>query len=402
MLKADRRMLLLAIETSCDETAVAVLSGERRILSSLVSSQNQIHSPFGGVVPELACRAHMDVLAPMTRQALDEAGVRIHDLDAIAVTAGPGLIGALLVGVSQAKAMAFALDVPIVAVHHIEAHIAAVLLDHDDDGVFPAVALVVSGGHTHLYDVKGPGRVRLLGRTRDDAAGEAFDKVAALLGLGYPGGPAVDRLAREGDPYAVAFPRPRVEGAPFDFSFSGLKTAVRRYVARPPLLFSPREGGREISLRPPLSSGGKVSPQSSPLPSEGEASPQFSPLPSGERDRPALSEAEGVRGIADIAASFQAAAVDVLVDRTIRAARETGVRNVIVAGGVAANSALRKGMEGACASDGLRLFIPPPALCTDNAAMVAVLGARYLAMGRTAGLDLNPRDRWPLGESVNG
>lgn len=374
----DSPALLLAIETSCDETAVAVLSGQRRILSSLVSSQNQIHSPFGGVVPELACRAHMDVLAPMTRQALDEAGVRIHDLDAIAVTAGPGLIGALLVGVSQAKAMAFALGIPIVAVHHIEAHIAAVLLDHDDDDVFPAVALVVSGGHTHLYEVKGPGRVRLLGRTRDDAAGEAFDKVAALLGLGYPGGPAVDRLAREGDPYAVAFPRPRVEGAPFDFSFSGLKTAVRRYMAS----VGP--------LTPTLSPQGGEGENMSPLPSEGEANPRSSPLPSGERDR--------VRGIADVAASFQAAVVDVLVDRTIRAARETGVRNVIVAGGVAANSALRKGMEGSCASDGLRLFIPPPALCTDNAAMVAVLGARYLAMGRTAGLDLNPRDRWPLGE----
>lgn len=333
-------MLLLAIETSCDETAVAVLSGQRRILSSLVSSQNQIHSPFGGVVPEMASRAHMDVLAPMTRQALDEAGVCVRDINAIAVTAGPGLIGALLVGVSQAKAMAFALDVPIVAVHHIEAHIAAVLLDHEDEEVFPAVALVVSGGHTHLYDVKGPGHVRLLGRTRDDAAGEAFDKVAALLRLGYPGGPAIDRLAREGNPRAAKFPRPRVEGAPFDFSFSGLKTAVRRYMA----------GG------------------------------------------------ESARGIADVAASFQAAVVDVLVDRTIRAARETGVRNVVVAGGVAANTSLRKGMEGACASDGLRLLIPPPALCTDNAAMVAVLGARYLAMGRTAGLDLNPRDRWKLGE----
>ncbi len=336
---------LLAIETSCDETAVAVLSGERRILASGVSSQNQIHSPFGGVVPELACRAHMDVLAPMTRQALDEAGVRVRDLDAIAVTVGPGLIGALLVGVSQAKAMAFALGISLVAVHHIEAHIAAVLLDHDDEDVFPAVALVVSGGHTHLYDVKGPGRVRLLGRTRDDAAGEAFDKVAALLRLGYPGGPAVDRLAREGDPHAVSFPRPRVEGAPFDFSFSGLKTAVRRYVARP--------------------------------------------------------HGEGAVTTADVAASFQAAVVDVLVDRTIRAARETGVRNVIVAGGVASNSALRKGMEGACASDGLHLFIPPPALCTDNAAMVAVLGACYLAMGRTAGLDLNPRDRWGLGEALS-
>ncbi|MBI1865861.1 MAG: tRNA (adenosine(37)-N6)-threonylcarbamoyltransferase complex transferase subunit TsaD, partial [Nitrospirae bacterium] len=379
---------VLGIESSCDEMAAAVVRDGREIASSCVHGQDDVHRPYGGVVPELACRAHMDVLAPMTRQALDEAGVRVRDLDAIAVTAGPGLIGALLVGVSQAKAMAFALGIPLVAVHHIEAHIAAVLLDHDDDDeVFPAVALVVSGGHTHLYDVKGPGRVRPLGRTRDDAAGEAFDKVAALLRLGYPGGPAIDRLAREGDPRAVAFPRPRVEGAPFDFSFSGLKTAVRRHLAgssplTPALSPQGRGGSLDAVCSPSLPSGERDTPRFSPLPSHGELSPESSPLPFGERDR--------VRGIADVAASFQAAVVDVLVDRTIRAARETGVRNVVVAGGVAANSALRKGMEGACASDGLRLFIPPPALCTDNAAMVAVLGARYLAMGRTASLDLNP------------
>jgi N6-L-threonylcarbamoyladenine synthase len=329
-------MLTLGIETSCDETAAAVLR-DTTVLANIVSSQVALHEKYGGVVPELASREHLRNLMPVVREALDRAGVQIKDIGLIAVTSAPGLIGALLVGVSAAKAMAYSLGIPFIGVHHGEAHILAAHLEFPGLG-YPYIALLASGGHTALYHVAEFGSYRLLGQTRDDAAGEAFDKVAKLLSLPYPGGPVIDRLAQEGDPKAVHFPRGQRDG--YDFSFSGLKTAVRNHVA----LFRTKDAGLD----------------------------------------PGLS-------VKDIAASFQAAAVDMLVDKTIRAATEHGVGTVVVAGGVAANSSLRKEMRQACENTGITLTLPGMGLCVDNAAMVALAGYLHHQRGDRSELDLNPR-----------
>lgn len=306
-------MLTLGIETSCDDTSIAVLRDENELLSNIVSSQLQ-HAAYGGVVPELASRAHVTNILPVFHRALDEAGVRPEELDLIGVTNTPGLVGALLVGGAFAQGIAMALDVPIVPVNHLEAHIVANLVDHPDLEL-PAVALVVSGGHTMLVYVPEWKRYEVLGRTRDDAAGEAFDKVAKLLGLGFPGGPEIERLARDGNPGAIDFPRPMLDSGDYAFSFSGLKTAVLRYV----------------------------------------------------QDR---SEQEITAGLADLCASFQAAIIDVLVVKTARAASERGVPTVLLGGGVACNHLLRRRLAETVPSRTATLW-PRPSICTDNGAMVA-------------------------------
>jgi N6-L-threonylcarbamoyladenine synthase len=323
---------ILAIETSCDETAAAVVEDGRRVLSSVVSSQVDLHARYGGVVPELAGRAHVELLTPVVAEALLEAGVDSGadgrpGLDAVAATVGPGLIGALLVGVSAAKAMALAWGLPFVGVNHLEGHLAAAFLE-EPELEFPLVVLLVSGGHTMLVRMDGPGSYRLLGQTIDDAAGEAFDKVARFLGLGYPGGPIIDRVSIEGDPKAVEFPRALMDEG-YDFSFSGLKTAVITYVRRNP-------------------------------------------------DVP----------VADVAASFQEAVVDVLVTKARRAALDLGVRGLCLAGGVAANSLLRERTLDVCIAEGLRPFIPSRSLCTDNAAMIGVAAAWRLEAAGPSPLDL--------------
>jgi N6-L-threonylcarbamoyladenine synthase len=329
-------MLTLGIETSCDETAAAVLR-DQSVLSSVVSSQVKMHEKYGGVVPELASREHLRNLMPVVREALHSAGVQLHDVNLIAVTYAPGLIGALLVGVSAAKAMAYALGIPFIGVHHGEGHIVAAHLDVPDLK-YPYVALLASGGHTALYHVMDFGNYRLLGQTRDDAAGEAFDKVAKLLDLPYPGGPAIDRLAQEGDPRAVPFPRAVREG--YDFSFSGLKTAVRNHVA----LFRSEDTGLDPKLN-----------------------------------------------VRDVAAGFQAAVVGTLVDKTVHAAKECSTATVVVAGGVAANSSLRRELQRACGAAGIRLVLPSMQFCIDNAAMIALAGYLRYRRGERSGLDLNPR-----------
>jgi N6-L-threonylcarbamoyladenine synthase len=317
-------MRVLGIETSCDETAAAIVADGRVVLSSVVASQADRHARFGGVVPEIASRAHVEMVNDVVAEALIEAGAELGDLDAIAAVHGPGLAGALLVGVSAAKALVLAAGLPYVGVHHHEAHVYAALLE-DPTLEPPLLTLVVSGGHTLLVAMDGHGEYRVLGQTVDDAAGEAFDKVARFLGLGYPGGPVLDRIAREGSPDAVAFPRPMLDEG-HDFSFSGLKTAVVQYVRAHP-------------------------------------------------DAP----------VADVAASFQAAVVDVLTTKLVRAARAEGIATVVIGGGVAANSRLRAEVERAATAAGLRAVVPSPALCTDNAAMVAA-AAHYqlLRQGPTA------------------
>ena len=304
---------ILGIETSCDETAAAVVVGARNVLSSVVSSQVDLHARYGGVVPEIASRAHVDLLTPVVAQAMVEAGVDEGSIDAVAATVGPGLVGSLLVGVSAAKALALVWDVPFVGVNHLEAHLYAALLE-EPELELPVVVLLVSGGHTLLVAMEGHGRYRMLGSTIDDAAGEAFDKVARYLGLGYPGGPAVDRLSMVGDPTAIRFPRAmRDEG--FDFSFSGVKTSVVNYVRKHP----------DVST-------------------------------------------------ADVCASFQEAVVDVLITKARRAAQEVGAKGLCLGGGVAANSQLRERFLDACVQDGLHGFLPSRSMCTDNAAMVAAAG----------------------------
>jgi N6-L-threonylcarbamoyladenine synthase len=334
-------MYTLGIETSCDETAAAVLQDEK-VLSNVVSSQIDIHKKFGGVVPELASREHLKNLMPIIREALVSASVTLKDINLIAVTYTPGLIGALLVGVSAAKAIAYARGIPFIGVHHGEGHILAAHIEYPGIG-YPYIALLVSGGHTALYHVKGLGEYRLLGQTRDDAAGEAFDKVAKLLGLEYPGGPVLDRLAQKGDSKKINFPRGRLEG--YDFSFSGLKTAVRNHVA----LFKSKDTGLD----------------------------------------PGLS-------IQDVAASFQAAVVDTLVDKTVQAAVGAGVDKIVVAGGVAANSLLRKRMLAEAGKHRITLYLPSLGLCIDNAAMIALAGYLHYKRGETSNLDLNPRPSKPL------
>jgi N6-L-threonylcarbamoyladenine synthase len=332
-------MLVLGVESSCDETAAAVVRDGREMVSSVISSQIDIHKRFGGVVPELASREHLDKIVPVVEEALARAGVDAKDVDGIAVTQGPGLVGSLLVGLSYAKAMAYALAKPLVGVNHIEGHIYSVVFENPPIE-YPAFALVVSGGHTNLFLVPEPGRYKVLARTRDDAAGEAFDKVAKMLGLGYPGGPVIERLAREGDPRAVPFSVPRMgDGLP-DFSFSGLKTAVSKYV-------------REAGLKP-VAAGEEPSAQ-----------------------------------VKDLAASFQRTVVRSLVGTTEKLAAEYRPRTLIVAGGVACNGALREAAAEAGARLGIPAYFPSRHLSTDNAAMIAAAGTVKLEAGERAGLDLN-------------
>jgi len=330
-------MLVLGIESSCDETAAAVVSDSTEMLSNVIASQIEIHGEYGGIVPEIASRKHMEAIIPVTRQALDDAGVSMNDIEGIAVTRGPGLVGSLLVGLSTAKAMAFAGGIPFVGVNHIEGHIAAIFLT-DRKPHFPFIALVVSGGHTHIYLVRGFGDFQILGQTRDDAAGEAFDKAARMLVLGYPGGVVIDRLAKKGNPAAVVFPR-AMKGS-IDFSFSGLKTALLNHI----------KGKKE-----------PISPDE----------------------------------VSDIAASYQEAIVDVLVDKTLKAAEDASVPRV-VCGGVASNSRLRERFFEEGKRRGIEIFVPPPVLCTDNAAMIAVAGDNLLRDGKKDSFDLNAVSKWPL------
>src|SRR3989449_567781 len=325
-------MIVLGIESSCDETAAAVLTDGRRIVSSVVASQDVIHAPYGGVVPELASRRHLEVIAPVVTQALRDAEVTLADLDGLAVTQGPGLVGSLLVGCSVAKSLAWVHRKPLVGVNHLEGHIYASFLT-EDPPEHPFLALVVSGGHTALYHARRPREYALVGQTRDDAAGEAFDKVAKLLGLGFPGGPIIQKTAEEGDPRAIAFPVAQIADGARDFSFSGIKTSVSLYVKR----------------------------------------------------HGPLSRAE----IADVAASFQAAVVKMLVRRTLRAALHLGTKRVVLTGGVAANGPLPAALAAEAAEHGGRLHIPPPRLCTDNAAMIAVAGTERLRAGERAPLGMN-------------
>jgi N6-L-threonylcarbamoyladenine synthase len=332
-------MLVLGIETSCDETAAAVVRDGNQIVSSVIASQVATHKKFGGVVPELASREHLDKIAPTVDEAFSRANVAKDSVDGIAVTVGPGLVGSLLVGVSYAKAMAFALQKPLVGVNHIEGHIYSVAFENLPVE-HPALALIVSGGHTNLFWVPEPGKYKVVARTRDDAAGEAFDKVAKMLGLGYPGGPIIERLAREGDPRSIKFAIPRMgDGLP-DFSFSGLKTAVTKYI-------------RESELEPVRN---------------GEAPSQ---------------------GIKDLAASFQSVVVRSLVGTMEKLADEFGPRTLIVAGGVACNGALREAAKEAATRIGVPVYFPSPHLSTDNAAMIAAAGTVKLEAGERAGLDLN-------------
>ncbi len=338
----EKDILILAIETSCDETAAAVVKNGREVLSNVIYSQIDLHTLYGGVVPEIASRKHIEKISQVTEKALDDAGVTLDEITAVAVTYGPGLVGALLVGVSFAKALAYARKLPLIGVHHIEGHISANYIENPDLAP-PFLCLVVSGGHTHLVRVLDYGSYEILGRARDDAAGEAFDKVARAIGLGYPGGPKIEQAAGNGDPDAVIFPRAKVSGSLYDFSFSGVKTAVLNY------LNECRMKGREIVTE-------------------------------------------------DIAASFQRAVVDVLVDHTMRAAEEYGERKIAIAGGVAANGAFRKAMQEACAERGITLCRPSPILCTDNAAMIGTAAYYEYMAGRRDGWDLNAVPNLKLGE----
>ena len=332
-------MLLLSIESSCDETAAAVVKDGREVLSNVISSQVSIHEPYGGVVPEIASRKHLEAIVPVVEQALSLAGVRISDIEGIAVTQGPGIAGALLVGIAAAKGLAYAAGIPIVGVNHIEGHLLAIFLERPVE--FPFIALVVSGGHTHLYRVEGIGRYTTLGQTLDDAAGEAFDKVAKLVGLPYPGGAVIDSLAAEGDGKAIHFPRPLLHDGSFNFSFSGLKTAVLTHLRKNPSAGS----GQDLK---------------------------------------------------NLCASFQEAVSGVLVQKTSSAVAATGIRRVVVAGGVACNSGLRREMARMAQEQGLELSIPSLLLCSDNAAMNGVAGDYYLHNGIVSRLDFDALPVWRL------
>ena len=341
-MKEIRNINILAIESSCDETAAAVVNNGREVLSNVISSQIELHKLYGGVVPEIASRKHIEKINQVIEQALKDANMTLDDIDAVGVTYGPGLVGALLVGVAEAKAIAYAKKLPLIGVHHIEGHISANYIEHPSLEP-PFLCLVVSGGHTHLVCVKEYGKYDILGRTRDDAAGEAYDKVARAIGLGYPGGPKIDRLAKEGNPDAVKFPRAHIEGAPYDFSFSGLKAAVLNYI-----------NGCQMK---------------------------------GQTYNPA-----------DIAASFQKAVVDVLVENSMNAVEEFSMNKFAIAGGVASNSALREGMKEACEKRGIEFFYPSPIYCTDNAAMIGAAAYYEYLAGTRHGWDLNAVPNLKLGE----
>lgn len=333
---------ILAIESSCDETAAAVVVDGKKVSSNVIYSQIELHKLYGGVVPEIASRKHVEKVNQVIKAALDEANAAWDDIDAIAVTYGPGLVGALLVGVSAAKAIAYAKNKPLVGVHHIEGHIAANYIENDNLKP-PFMCMVASGGHSHLVYVKDYNTFEIVGRTRDDAAGEAFDKVARAIGLGYPGGPKIDKLAKEGNPKAIDFPRAYMEDAPYDFSFSGVKSAVLNYL-----------NGCEMK---------KI-----------------------EMNR------------ADVAASFQQAVIDVLTNNSIKAAKAYGCNTVALAGGVASNTSLRESLRQACATEGIEFCYPSPILCTDNAAMIGVAGYYEYINGTRHGLDLNAVPNLKIGE----
>ncbi|MGA8221133.1 MAG: tRNA (adenosine(37)-N6)-threonylcarbamoyltransferase complex transferase subunit TsaD [Candidatus Acidiferrales bacterium] len=366
--------LILGIESSCDETAAAVVAGGRRILSSVIASQVAIHRNFGGVVPELASREHLRRIVPVVREAVEQAGVALPDVDAIAVTQGPGLIGALLVGVTYGKVLALALGKPLIAVNHLEGHVHAVLLEAHAAGrrpELPAVCLIVSGGHTILYHVKSDspnGAARFsyarIGGTRDDAAGEAYDKVARMLALGYPGGPIIDQLAGHGNAKAIRFAEPKMSGNAFDFSFSGIKTAVLYHLRRNPQLQPEIEARQRALAR-------------------------------GERGAETMRQLSSAATL-DLVASFQRAVVDDLVGRTLAAAAQTAVRTVLVSGGVAANSALPAGFEAEARRRGIEVYFPSRALSTDNAAMIAAAGYPRFIAGLHEDSSLNAEANLPL------
>ena len=366
---------ILAIESSCDETAAAVVKNGREVLSNVISSQIALHTLYGGVVPEIASRKHIEKINPVITEALAAAKMSLAEMDAIAVTYGPGLVGSLLVGVAEAKAIAFAANKPLIGVHHIEGHVSANYISHPDLEP-PFLCLVVSGGHTHIVMVEDYGTYRIIGRTHDDAAGEAYDKIARAIGLGYPGGPKVDALAKQGDPNAIAFPRAHIEDCPYDFSFSGLKSAVLNYLNIEKMKSASGKKTANADLaRHGVPTGGD---------SEGtEACPDvFS---------------DGVTK-ADLAASFQEAVVDVLVNRTVAAAKAEGVTTVAIAGGVASNSALRNRMREVGEANGMRVVYPEPVLCTDNAAMIGAAAYYEFLRGNIADLTLNAVPGLKLGE----
>lgn len=341
-MNSEKDVLILAIESSCDETAAAVVKNGREVLSNIISSQIALHTLYGGVVPEIASRKHIEKINQVIEEALSQANVTLDDIDAIGVTYGPGLVGALLVGVAEAKAISYAAKKPLIGVHHIEGHISANYIENKDLEP-PFACLVVSGGHTHLVVVEDYGTYRILGRTRDDAAGEAFDKVARAIGLGYPGGPKIDKISKEGNPNAISFPRAHIAESVYDFSFSGLKSAVLNY------LNGAKMKGEEIN-------------------------------------------------VADVAASFQKAVTDVLVEHAMMAVKEYGFDKLAIAGGVASNSTLRKEMALACEKNHVKFYHPSPILCTDNAAMIGAAAYYEYLAGTRHGLDLNAIPNLKLGE----
>jgi N6-L-threonylcarbamoyladenine synthase len=364
-------VLILAIESSCDETAAAVVKNGREVLSNTIYSQIDLHTLYGGVVPEIASRKHIEKINQVIKTSLKDAGVTIDDIDAIGVTYGPGLVGALLVGVAEAKAIAYATGKPLVGVHHIEGHIAANYVEHKELEP-PYLCLVVSGGHTHLVKVNGYAEYEIIGRTHDDAAGEAFDKVARAIGLGYPGGPKVDKVSKTGRKDVLAFPRAHIEGCPYDFSFSGLKSAVLNYL-------------NSCKMK---QTAGHVEEE----PKQGKT--VYETVFSGND---MIDEEQGVT-VADVAASFQEAVVDALVSKTMAAAKDFGYTKIAMAGGVASNSALRAGMKAACEANGYTLYYPSPILCTDNAAMIGCAAYYEYISGTRHGLDLNAVPNLKLGE----
>lgn len=338
----EKEIKILAVESSCDETAAAVVVNGRDVRSNVISSQIALHTLYGGVVPEIASRKHIEKINQVIEQALEDAHMTLDDMDAIGVTYGPGLVGALLVGVAEAKAIAYAKNLPLVGVHHIEGHISANYIENKDLEP-PFLCLVVSGGHTHLVKVTDYGKYEILGKTRDDAAGEAFDKVARAIGLGYPGGPKIEKISHEGNPDAIQFPRAKVGGGAYDFSFSGLKSAVLNYLNGCKM--------KGIEIHP-----------------------------------------------ADVAASFQKAVTDVLVEHAMHAVDEFGMDRFAIAGGVASNGTLRTAMEDACKKKGVQFYHPSPILCTDNAAMIGAAAYYDFLAGKRDGLDLNAVPNLKLGE----
>lgn len=341
----EKDVYILAIESSCDETAAAVVKNGRCVLSNVISSQIELHKLYGGVVPEIASRKHIEKINQVIEEALEQAGMTLEEMDAIGVTYGPGLVGALLVGVAEAKAIAYAAQKPLVGVHHIEGHISANYIENLELEP-PFICLVVSGGHTHLVAVNDYGKYQIIGRTRDDAAGEAFDKVARAIGLGYPGGPKIDKLSKEGNPQAIRFPKAHIEDGPYDFSFSGVKSAVLNYL-----------------------NGAKM---------KGETVVE-----------------------ADVAASFQKAVTDVLVENAMKAVKEFGMKKFAIAGGVASNSTLREAMKKACEKNGVEFYHPSPIFCTDNAAMIGAAAYYEYMAGVRHGWDLNAVPNLKLGERIS-